>query len=165
MEPWIALLKDAIDILGLDFVLRALVQAGVLPSWVLPDVFTAQEHTAYYIEGRVDLTNDQLNSSVHGLDAIMTQTKRNAFDVSGIMAALSNIETMIGNLPTPPTPPSSDANAAAVWNYVVGIAQSAGDMLTRLEVMGDHIGRYAALPWNLDPNFAVIGPWKIEPQD
>jgi len=161
MEVLIPLLEDLINLLGLDFVLRALVEAGVLPAWVLPDQNAAQEHEPYLIEQDVESIRQSIESTAYGLYAIKTQVNRNAVDVAGILSALSTIQTQISNIPAAP---EAGTIAEQVWGYPnSGEDISAYSHLQLLERFAHMVGGLAAFVLQNDPFLVVETSWKYPP--
>lgn len=161
MELLLDALRAAIEAFGLDFVLRALVEAGVLPSWVLPDVFTAQEHEPYRIEQTVDSIANALASPTNGLDRIYQAAHGAAIDATAIAATLANIQTQISNLPIPP---ATDSIAAQVWGFPnSGEDIPAYSHLLYIERFAGTVGRGAAFIFQDDPFLVVKTSWKYPP--
>jgi hypothetical protein len=102
---------------------------------------------------RLDIRND-INDAQSAIEDAITASQGVITDAVGSPAQDG----------TPPiwytSPPDVGSFPSAVWDVVYSLGETTGSQLGRLESMGDEIRQKAGLPWNLDPNFAVIGPWK-----
>ena len=166
MPAW---LVELIAAIGEAAIIEALVNAGILPAWVTGEQNNvAVEESPYSIDSRTREMRAALLVGPVGLQAAKVHRDQIQADIAAARVSILEAIAGISNTEQPPwytPPPSTGDTAADVWNYVYGDAEATGEMLMRLERMGFNFTYNAALPWNLDPNFAVVGPWKPVPED
>jgi hypothetical protein len=116
-------------------------------------IFNATSGLAAAHSERQDIRND-INDAQSAIEDAITASQGVITDAVGSPAQDG----------TPPiwytAPPDVGGLPLAVWDVVYSLGETTGSQLGRLESMGDEIRQKAGLPWNLDPNFVVIGPWK-----
>jgi len=151
--------------LGGPILIGWMIEQGIIPPWV-GDVLgmstdQAVESERLLIEQTVDATKQEVTSSDHGLNAIMTQVRRFNVDNSKLLQAVQNMQTQISNLPSAP---SEDSIAAQVWGYPnVGEDIPAYQHLLLLERFAHNIDRLVEFPHKDDPFLLVRTGWKYPP--
>ena len=116
-------------------------------------IFNATSGLAAAHSERLDIRSD-INDAQSAIEDAITASQDVITDAVGSPAQDG----------TPPiwytAPPDVGGLPLAVWDVVYSLGETTGSQLGRLESMGDELREKAGLPWNLDPNFVVIGPWK-----
>ena len=179
MDEAIRILAGLVDIFGLDFVLRALVEAGILPAWVLGPQNGAVEEEPFLIQGRTYQTLTMLQNPAYGLDALRGLVANPNSGLASIAGRLDLLDASLtdkynsliaaigvpvqnGTAPAWYTaPPDVGGIPEAVWDYVVTETpeRSAWTLQRGAGYLSENLTYSVGFPFAYNPAFVLIGPW------